>query len=40
LQRPESDRSRSAAPPFEPIDLQLDLGEPESRNKRRGEKSA
>ena len=40
LQRPESDRSRSAAPPFEPIDLQLDLSEPESRNKRRGEKSA
>jgi hypothetical protein len=40
LQRPESDRTRSAAPPFEPIDLQLDLSQPESRNKRRGEKSA
>jgi hypothetical protein len=40
LQRPEPDRPRSAAPPFEPIDLQLDLSKPESRNKRREEKSA
>jgi hypothetical protein len=40
LQRPETERSRNTVPTLTPIDLQLDLSQPEIRTKRREEKSA